>query len=151
VSCGTGDNKCKEVPTFEVASFDIGYHCILRMPFLLKFMAIIHTVYATIKMPGPNDVITIKANQCDTLVCENTTLIHIGRFGEKATQEHATKIEKTHDGSTSIKSLVPKPSTIDSPRLSSAKKGAYGTPTSNQQSVDQSADLKKKEADDKEV
>jgi hypothetical protein len=78
-------------------------------------------------------------------------LIHIGRFGEKATQEHATKIEKTHGGSTSIKSPVPKPSTIDSPRLSSAKKGAYGTPTSNQQSVDQSADLKKKEANDKEV
>jgi hypothetical protein len=62
VSCGTGDNKCKEVPTFEVASFDIGYHCILRMPFLLKFMAIIHTVFATIKMPGPKGVITIKAN-----------------------------------------------------------------------------------------
>jgi hypothetical protein len=36
VSCRTGDNKCKEVLTFEVASFDIGYNCILGRPFLLN-------------------------------------------------------------------------------------------------------------------
>jgi hypothetical protein len=53
VSCGTGENKCREMLTFEVASFDIGYDCILGRPFLLRFMAIIHTTYATIKMPGP--------------------------------------------------------------------------------------------------
>jgi hypothetical protein len=29
VSCRTGDNKCKEVLTLEVASFDIRYNCIL--------------------------------------------------------------------------------------------------------------------------
>jgi hypothetical protein len=40
---------------------------------------------------------------------------------------------------------------IDSPQLPSTKKGAYGVSTSNQQPVDQSVDLKKKEADDKEV
>jgi hypothetical protein len=28
---------------FEVASFNIGYNCILKRPFLLKFMAVIHT------------------------------------------------------------------------------------------------------------
>jgi hypothetical protein len=39
--------------TFEVASFDIGYNCIIVRPFLLKFMAFIHTDYATIKMHGP--------------------------------------------------------------------------------------------------
>jgi hypothetical protein len=53
VSCGTGENKCREMLTFEVANFDIGYNCILRRPFLLKFMVVIHTAYATIKMPGP--------------------------------------------------------------------------------------------------
>jgi hypothetical protein len=68
---GTGDNKRKEVLTFEVASFDIGYNCILRRPFLLKFMAVIHTAYATLKMPGPKDVITIKADQRDALAYEN--------------------------------------------------------------------------------
>jgi hypothetical protein len=63
VSCRSGDNKCKEMLTFEVASFDIGYNCILGWPFLLKFMVVIHTAFATMKMPNPNGIITIKANQ----------------------------------------------------------------------------------------
>jgi hypothetical protein len=58
--------------TFEIASFDIGYNYILGRYFLLKFMAVIHTAYATIKMPGPRGVITLKSNQCDALACENT-------------------------------------------------------------------------------
>jgi hypothetical protein len=53
VSCGTGENKHREMLTLEVASFDIGYNCILVRPFLLKFMTVIHTDYATIKMHGP--------------------------------------------------------------------------------------------------
>jgi hypothetical protein len=36
VSCGLGDNKCMEMLTFKVTSFDIGYNCILGRPFLLK-------------------------------------------------------------------------------------------------------------------
>jgi hypothetical protein len=62
VSCGMGDNKHKEMLTFEVAIFDIWYNCILGRPFLLKFVAVIHTAYATIKMSGPKGVITIKSN-----------------------------------------------------------------------------------------
>jgi hypothetical protein len=50
VSCGMGDNKCREMLTFEVARFDIGYNCILGRPFLLMFIAVIHTAYATMKM-----------------------------------------------------------------------------------------------------
>jgi hypothetical protein len=60
--------------TFEVASFAIGYNCILGRPFLLKFMAVVHTTYATIKMPGPKGVITLKSDQCDALACENASL-----------------------------------------------------------------------------
>jgi hypothetical protein len=63
VACGSGDKKRMEMLTFEVASFDIEYNCILGRPFLLKFMVVIHTTYATIKMPGPKGVITIKADQ----------------------------------------------------------------------------------------
>jgi hypothetical protein len=40
---------------------------------------------------------------------------------------------------------------IDSPRPPSAKKGTYGASTSNQQHIEQSMDLKKKEVVDKEV
>jgi hypothetical protein len=35
VFCGTGENKSREMLTFEVARFDIGYNCILGSPFLL--------------------------------------------------------------------------------------------------------------------
>jgi hypothetical protein len=62
ISCGSGDNKCREMLTFEVASFNIGYNCILWRLFLLKFMTIIQTTYATMKMPSLKGVITIKAN-----------------------------------------------------------------------------------------
>jgi hypothetical protein len=62
VSCGIGDNKRREILTFVVASFDIGYNCILERPFLLKFMEVIHTTYATMKMPSPKGMITINAN-----------------------------------------------------------------------------------------
>jgi hypothetical protein len=51
VSCGSGDNKRRETLTFKVASFDIGDNCILGKPFLLKFMAVIHPAYATMKIP----------------------------------------------------------------------------------------------------
>jgi hypothetical protein len=62
VSCGIGDNKHKKMLMFEVASFSTGYNCILGRHFLLKFMAVIHTAYATMKMPDPKGVITIKAD-----------------------------------------------------------------------------------------
>jgi hypothetical protein len=78
VSCGTRDNKRKEVLTFEVANFSIGYYCILGRPFLLKFMAVMHTTYTKLKMPSPKGVITIKAHQRDALACENATLTQDG-------------------------------------------------------------------------
>jgi hypothetical protein len=83
ISCGTWEKKHREMLTFEVASFNIGYNCILGRPFLLKFIVVIHTAYATIKMSGPNGVITLKSDQRDALACENAALTHIRRFGEK--------------------------------------------------------------------
>jgi hypothetical protein len=83
VSCGSGENKCREMLISEVVNFDIGYNCILERPFLLKFMAVIQTAYATIKMPGPNGVITLKSDQHDALACENASLTRVRRFGEK--------------------------------------------------------------------
>jgi hypothetical protein len=63
--------------TLEVASFDIRYNCILGRPFLLNFMVVIHTAYATLRMSGPKDVITIKVNKRDALACENATLTYV--------------------------------------------------------------------------
>jgi hypothetical protein len=64
VSCSSMNNKRREMLTFEVVSFNIGYNYILGRPFLLKFMAVIHTAYATMMMPGPKGVITICHTWC---------------------------------------------------------------------------------------
>jgi hypothetical protein len=104
---GTGENKYMEMLTFKVANFDIGYNCIMRRHFLLKFMVVIHTAYATIKMPGPKDIIILKSDHRDALACENASLIHTGWFGEKEAQELAIKVAKAHGGSTPIRIVVP--------------------------------------------
>jgi hypothetical protein len=151
VSYGTGDNKRKEMLMFEVAGSDIGYNCILGRPFLLKFMAVIRTSYAMMKMSGPKGVILIKADQQDALACENATLTHAGCFSEKVAQEQAAKVVKAQGGSTALKSPVPKLLTIGNPRSPSAKKGTYVASSSNQEPTDQSADDKKKGANNKEI
>jgi hypothetical protein len=94
VSCGSGENKRRETLTFEVASFDIGYNYILGQPFLLKFMVVIHMAYATIKMPGPKGVITLKSDQRDVVACENAVLTHAGKFGNKEAQDLAVKMAR---------------------------------------------------------
>jgi hypothetical protein len=137
--------------TFEVASFDILYNCILGRSFLLKFIAVIHTAYATMKMPGSKGVITIKSDQQDALACENATLTHAGRFGEKVAQEQAANVAKTQGGSTPLKSWAPKPLIASSPWPPSARKCIYVASPSNQQPIDQPVDDKKKGVDDKEV
>jgi hypothetical protein len=83
--------------TFEVVNFNIGYNCILERPFLLRFMAVIHTAYATIKMPGPMGVITIKSDQRDALACENIALTHAEKFSEKEAQNLFAKVAKSTD------------------------------------------------------
>jgi hypothetical protein len=58
-------------------------------------MAVIHTAYATMKMPGPKGVITIKADQRDALACENTSLLQDELFSDNAAQDQVAKVAKT--------------------------------------------------------
>jgi hypothetical protein len=81
----------------------------MGMPFLVKFMAVLHTAYATIKMPGPKGVITLKSDQRDALACENASLTHAGWFGEKEAHKLDAKVAKTHGGSTPVRPAAPKP------------------------------------------
>jgi hypothetical protein len=154
VSCGSGDNKRREMLIFKVASFDIGYICILRRTFFLKFMAAIHTAYTTMKMPSPKGVITIKVDQWDALACENISLLHVGRFGDKATQERAAKAAKTKGGSTPNKASGSKPPISNSPRAPLASKGTNIASGSTLSPTDQKVDYKLKGTvgtEDKEV
>jgi hypothetical protein len=151
VSCWTGENKRMEILTFEVASFDIRYNCILGRSFLLKFMTVIHTAYATIKMPGPRGVITLKSDQCDALACENVALTHAGKFGEKEAQNLATKVAKTHRGGTPARTVTPGPLAGNTPKIPAVKKSATVTPTSTQRATDQLVADERKGATDKEI
>jgi hypothetical protein len=135
VSCGLGENKRREMLTFEVASFNIGYNCILGRPFPLKFMAVIHTAYVTIKMPGPKGVITLMSDHRDAVACENASLTHAGKFSNKEVQDLVVKMVKIQQGNT--------PSRIATP--GSAAEGA-SRPAANQLAAED-----KKGATDKEV
>jgi hypothetical protein len=117
--------------TFEVASFDIGYNYILGRHVLLKFMAVIHTAYDTIKMSGPKGIIVLKSDQHDALACENTVLTHAGQFDEKEAQELATKVVKVHVGSTLIRTAAPKRPAAGTHRPPAEKKCTFMGSTSN--------------------
>jgi hypothetical protein len=153
VTCGTGENKCQEMLTFEVASFDIGYNCILGRPFLLKFIAVIYTAYATVKMPGPREVITLKSDQRDALACENASLTHAGRFDKEEAQKLAAKVAKMHGEGTPAKTVTPEPSTRGTSKTPIAKQnqGMMVTPASSQCAIDQLVADEKKGATDKEI
>jgi hypothetical protein len=153
VSCGTEENKRWEMLTFEVANFNIGYNCILGRSFLLKFMAVIHTAYATVKMSGPRGVITLKSDQHDALECENTSLTHAGRFGKEEAQKLAAKVAKTHGGGSPAKAVTPGPSTGGTSKMPEAKQkqGMTVTLASTQRATDQLVADEKKGVTDKEI
>jgi hypothetical protein len=136
---------------FEVASFNIGYNCILGRQFLLKFMAVIHTAYATIKLYGPRGVITLKSNQRGALTCENTTLTHAGKFSEKEVQNLAAKVFKMHGGGTPARTVMPGLLVRNTPKTPAAKKSTTVTPTSTQLTTDQLVANERKGTADKEI
>jgi hypothetical protein len=134
VSCGTWENKRREMLTFKVANFDIGYNCILGRPFLLKFITVIYTAYATVKMPGPRGVITLKSDQRDALACD-----HPRRFGKKEVQKLAAKVAKTYGEGTPAKTVMPGLSARGTSKMHVAKQkqGMTVTPASTQCATDQ--------------
>jgi hypothetical protein len=62
VTFGTPENYRTEFLRFEVASFDCGYNAIIGRPGLAKFMGIPHYMYMILKMPGPQGIITVRAD-----------------------------------------------------------------------------------------
>ena len=52
-----------------MAHFDLPYNAILGRLALAKFMAMVHYVYNTLKLPGPAGVISIKADVKGSVHC----------------------------------------------------------------------------------
>jgi hypothetical protein len=59
VTFGTPSNYRMETLTFEVVGFHGTYHAILGCPCYAKFMAVPNYTYLKLKMPCPNDIITV--------------------------------------------------------------------------------------------
>jgi hypothetical protein len=151
VSCGSGENKRRETLTFEIGSFDIGYNCILGRSLILKFMAVIHTAYATIKMPGPKGVITITSDHRDAVACENVALTHAGKFSNKEAQDLAVKMAKIQQGNTPSRIATPGSAAEGASRPATLTKGITVASPSNQPAANQLATEDQKGATDKEV
>jgi hypothetical protein len=114
-------------------------------------MAVIHTAYATIKMPCPRGVITLKSDQYDALACENAALTHAGSFDRKEAQNLAAKVAKMHGGGTPARTVMTGPLARDTPKMPAAKKSTTITPTSTERATDQLMADERKGAVDKEI
>jgi hypothetical protein len=62
VTFGAPDNYRTKFLRFKVAWFDCGYNAIIGRPGLAKFMVIPHYPYMILKIPGPQGIITIRAD-----------------------------------------------------------------------------------------
>ncbi|GJN13384.1 hypothetical protein PR202_gb00078 [Eleusine coracana subsp. coracana] len=78
VTFGTRDNFRIERILFQVADFESAYHAIIGRPTMDRFMAVPHYPYLTLKMPGPNEIISLHSDlrnslDCDMQSCEMAT------------------------------------------------------------------------------
>jgi hypothetical protein len=74
VTFGTPENYRTEFLRFEVGSFDFRYNAIIGRPGLAKFMAIPHYSYMILKMPGPQGIITVRADFQGATECFRVTI-----------------------------------------------------------------------------
>ncbi|XP_062188838.1 uncharacterized protein LOC133892118 [Phragmites australis] len=74
VTFGTPDNFRTEKLTFDVMDFEMTYNVILGRPMLGKFMVVVHYTYQTLKIPGPEGVVTVKGDQRATVKCDKQSL-----------------------------------------------------------------------------
>src|SRR3954470_5657098 len=66
---GTEENFRREPIWFEVADLSSPYHALLGLPTFAKFMLNTHQTYLKMKLPGPNDVITVTGDFRKSLEC----------------------------------------------------------------------------------
>jgi hypothetical protein len=69
VTFGTPDNYRTKFLRFEVASFNCGYNAIIGRLGLVKLIAFPHYTNMILKMPGPQGIITVRADFQGTVEC----------------------------------------------------------------------------------
>ncbi|XP_066347626.1 uncharacterized protein [Miscanthus floridulus] len=71
ITFGNRVNFHSEALTIEVMDFPGSYHAILGRPCYAKFMAIPNYTYLKLKMPGPNDIITMGSTFLHAQMCDH--------------------------------------------------------------------------------
>jgi len=66
---GMEENFRREPIWFEVADLSSPYHALLGFPAFAKFMIYAQQTYLKMKIPGPNDVITVTGDFRKSLEC----------------------------------------------------------------------------------
>jgi hypothetical protein len=107
-------------------------------------MVVIHTAYATMKMPGPKGFITIKGNQRHALAFENASLSHVRYIEDKTAQEQEANMVKTKGGSMPHKASIFKPPTGSTPRAPTTQKGTYVAGEESKEILTDASNLDKK-------
>src|SRR4051812_11678907 len=69
VTFGTEENFRREPIWFEVADLSSPYHALLGLPVITKFMLNTYLPYLKMKLPGPNDIITVTGDFRKSLEC----------------------------------------------------------------------------------
>jgi hypothetical protein len=114
-------------------------------------MAVIHTTYVTIKIPGPKGIITLTSDHRDAVAYENVALTQAGKFGNKEAQDLAVKMAKIPQGNTPSRIATPTSAVEGASRPATLTKGTTVASPSNQPAANQLAAKDKKGATDKEV
>jgi hypothetical protein len=74
VTFGKQGNFHTEYLMFEVVDFRSSYHAILGRPMLAKSMAIPHHTYLIMRMPTPNEILSVYGDILISYNCESDTV-----------------------------------------------------------------------------
>jgi hypothetical protein len=95
---GTPENYRSEELLFHIVPFKSGYHALLGHNAFDRFHAVPHYGYMKLKMPGPNDVITIASNPDIALRAKNKkTALALKALSEALAAEELTALRSMVD------------------------------------------------------
>jgi hypothetical protein len=126
VTFETLSNYRTEFIKFEVTDFESSYHAILRRPAIAKFMAIPHYLYLLLKMPGPNDVLSLRGNLKRAFDCD-VQAIQILTKAQAASRRKEIATVATEINPKELEILAKRPSILALPKEADVKQIDLGT------------------------
>jgi hypothetical protein len=122
----TPTNYRTEFIKFEVAHFESSYHAILGRLALAQFMEILHYPYLLLKMPGPNGVLSLRADLKRAFDCD-VRAIQIAAKAQAANRREKIATVATEMNSEELEIPAKRPSILAPPKEIDIKKINLGT------------------------